>query len=67
MRSGLLALGVVLAIIGALFFLVGIIVVSEYGGTYLPVPIMYWLMAIGGGIAAVIGFALIIASAMKGK
>jgi len=67
MKSGLLALGAVLAIIGALFFLVGIIAVSEYEGALLSVPLMYRLMEIGGGIAAVIGFALIIASAMKGK
>lgn len=63
MRSGLVALGIVLAIIGALFFLVGLIVVQE--GYSITVP-LNMLMVIGGGIAAVIGFALI-ASAMKGK
>jgi len=78
MRGGLLAVGIVLFVVGGLFFMVGYSGVQEYQtslgqiGRALSQSAqqeyqMYTLMEIGGGLVAIIGFVISLAGAVSGE
>ena len=78
MRSGLLAFGIVLLVVGGLLFMMGYNGVQDYQSTLGQIGRafshsvqqeyqMYMLMETGGGIVALVGFVLSIAGAVAGK